>query len=215
MVRTSGNEKAKRAALHCEQLDPQLLIWAYRNGMFPMADDHGLIQWYSPDPRAIIDLNKFRPPRNIRSLINKRKFTISVNRAFDQVIRKCAARDPTWISNQIIQAYQQLYQSGYAHSVECWLGTELAGGLYGVAIGAAFFGESMFHNYTDASKVALAALVSRIRQRGMELLDVQYMTKHLWRSMAYQVPHAHYMELLKHALSVDCQFAAGPEWIDL
>lgn len=180
-----------------------------------MADEQGRIQWYSPDPRAIIDLNIFRPPRSIRSLIKKRKFAVSINRAFDHVIGKCATRDPTWISDKIIQAYQQLHQLGYAHSVECWLGTELVGGLYGVAIGGAFFGESMFHSYTDASKVALAALVSRMKQRHMELLDVQYLTEHLWRFMAYQVPRARYIELLKDALSADCQFATGAQWIEL
>lgn len=215
MARSPGDEKPKRSPLHGEQLDPQLLIWAYRNGIFPMADEQSRIQWYSPDPRAIIDLNKFRPPRSIRSLIKKRKFAVSVNRAFDHVIGKCATRDPTWISDQIIQAYQQLHQLGYAHSVECWLGTELVGGLYGVAIGGAFFGESMFHSYTDASKVALAALICRMKQRHMVLLDVQYLTEHLWRFMAHHVSRARYIELLNDALSVDCQFATGAQWIEL
>jgi len=197
------------------QLEPQLLLWAYCNGIFPMANDDGHIEWYSPDPRAIIDLDSFSPPKNLRRVIRRGRFSVSIDRAFGDVIRCCATRQPTWISQQIIDAYEKLHRIGRAHSIECWAGTELAGGLYGVSIGGAFFGESMFHRYTDASKVALAALVVRMRQCRMVLLDVQYLTEHLQRLWARQIPRAEYLQRLKRAVAMDCELATGAQWLKL
>jgi len=180
-----------------------------------MADEWGGIHWYSPDPRAIIDLDAFSVSRNLARTIRSRKFVVSINRAFAQVIRRCASRRPTWISPAIIEAYEALHDLGYAHSLESWRGTELAGGLYGVAIGAAFFGESMFYRYTDASKVALAALVYRMRQRRMTLLDVQFMTRHLAGFHARLIPRSEYLSMLKRAVTTDCEFARGSQWLEL
>ena len=162
-----------------------MLVSAYASGWFPMADEHGEIRWYSPDPRGIIPLDGFHVPSRLARVVRRGAFEIQIDRAFHDVIRACAAaeRDPqdpgSWISADIVESYGALHEAGVAHSVEAWQDGRLAGGLYGVALGGAFFGESMFHRVTDASKVALVALVERMRSRGYRLLDTQWTTEHL------------------------------------
>jgi len=188
-------------------LAPHLLLEAYRLGIFPMADEDGQIRWFSPDPRAIIELDRFHIPRTLRQVYRQGRFDVRVDTAFDRVIRACADRpEPTWISPEIIQAYTGLYRCGHAHSVESWQGGCLVGGLYGVALGGAFFGESMFHRVTDASKVALMALVERLTQRGFCLLDVQFDTPHLARFGTGEIPRAEYLRRLQQAVLQPCRF---------
>src|SRR5258707_4490668 len=156
-----------------------LLLEAYCTGIFPMAMENGDIAWFSPDPRGIIPLDGFHIPHGLKQSLKKGGFDIRLNTAFEAVIRACGERAETWISEEIIESYVNLHRLGFAHSVEAWLDNELAGGLYGVSVYGAFFGESMFHRVTDASKVALAGLVNRLNDRGYRLLDTQYVTGHL------------------------------------
>ena len=187
-------------------LTPELLVAAYANGIFPM-DVDGQIQWFSPDPRTIIPLDAFRTPRNIRQRYRNRHFEIRIDTHFEEVIRACAdRRDGTWISDEIVAAYTELHRLGLAHSVESWRQDELAGGLYGVALGGTFFGESMFYRQTDASKVALVALVERLKARGFVLLDVQFSTPHLERFGAVDIPRDEYLERLAEALKLAVTF---------
>lgn len=180
---------------------------AYRVGVFPMADGvDGDIHWYSPDPRAIIPLESFHLPRSLARTIRRGTFEVRVNTAFDAVMRACAARDETWISAEVLAAYEGLHRLGLAHSVEAWQGETLAGGLYGVALGGAFFGESMFSHATDASKVALAALVERLRARGFVLLDTQFQTDHLARFGTLEIARGDYLARLARALRLNRAF---------
>jgi leucyl/phenylalanyl-tRNA--protein transferase len=189
-------------------LDPDFLLIAYCHGYFPMADHRtGPIKWYSPHPRAIIPLNGLRISRSLRRTLRKNLFALRINSAFEQVMRACANRDETWISEEIISAYVELHRRGYAHSVETWYEGQLVGGLYGVAIGGAFFGESMFSHMTDASKVALVHLVERLRERRFLLLDTQYLTEHLARMGAIEISRSAYLKLLSQALQVETSFA--------
>lgn len=171
-----------------------------------MAMENGEIAWFSPDPRAIIPLDTFHIPHGLRRTIKKAPFEIRVSTAFEQVMRGCAEREETWINEDIIGSYVELYRLGFAHSVETWKEGELVGGLYGVAIGGAFFGESMFHRVTDASKVALYALVMRLRERDYSLLDTQWMTPHLKLFGALEIPRTVYRQLLKASLKQNCTF---------
>jgi leucyl/phenylalanyl-tRNA---protein transferase len=188
-------------------LSPSLVLNAYRAGLFPMAESRdGEISWYSPDPRAIIPLDRFTTPRSLRQLISRRAFEIRVDTAFADVISACAERDETWISGEIISTYTGLHALGYAHSVEAWHNGVLAGGLYGVAIGGAFFGESMFTRVSGASKVALVALVGRLRERGFHLLDSQFVNPHLLQFGIMEIPKSEYLELLSEAVLVQTTF---------
>lgn len=188
-------------------ISADLLLHAYRNGVFPMAIDGGEIGWFSPDPRALIPLDdRFHVPHGLKRTLRKGTFEIRVDSAFHEVMAGCARRKETWISPVISDSYLNLHRMGIAHSVESWLEGRLVGGLYGVAIGGAFFGESMFHEATDASKVALHALVQRLRARGYTLLDTQWTTPHLAKFGAYEVPRRVYLERLKAALERDCVF---------
>lgn len=189
------------------ELSPDILLSAYARGVFPMADKAGRIGWYSPDPRAILPLEAFHVPRTLRQRVRQRRFEIRIDTAFEHVIRRCAGRrEGTWISQDIIEAYCRLNEMRFAHSVESWRDDQLVGGLYGVALGGAFFGESMFHSATDASKVALVHLVERMRNRGYRLLDVQFITPHLQRLGAIAIPRAEYLGRLVEALHCDCRF---------
>lgn len=192
-------------------LTPQLLLAAYCQGIFPMAHEDGEIYWYDPQPRAIIPLDGFHIPRSLVRTVQKRPFTIRANYDFEGVIRACAApgRGPTWISEKIMAAYIELHQLGFAHSVEAWQNGRLVGGLYGVAVGGLFAGESMFHHERDASKVALVHLVQTLRQGGFCLLDIQFMTDHLAQFGAIEIPRAVYKSRLRHALQVEAQFATS------
>jgi leucyl/phenylalanyl-tRNA--protein transferase len=192
-------------------LPPSLLITAYASGWFPMATE-GVIRWYSPDPRGILPLDAVHIPKRLARVARQGRFRIEIDRAFGDVIRACAAddRDPddpgTWINDEIIESYSALHDGGIAHSVEAWLDDQLVGGLYGVAIRGAFFGESMFHRATDASKVALIALVERLRARGYVLLDTQWVTPHLEQFGAIEIPREDYLKRLDAALERDCSF---------
>ena len=173
-----------------------------------MASPDGEIAWFSPDPRAIIPLDEgFRVPHGLRRVLKKGVFEIRVDTAFETVMRECAAREETWINEEIIASYTALHRLGHAHSVEAWCDGRLAGGLYGVTLGGAFFGESMFHEVTDASKVALHALVIRLRARGFELLDTQWITPHLETFGAVEIPRAEYRERLLACAEKPCRFA--------
>ncbi len=188
-------------------LTPELVLTGYSVGLFPMADADGTISWFSPDPRCIIPLDAFHSPRTVRQLVRRAVFEIRINTAFEDVIAACADRDEgTWISAEIRRVYTALHGQGAAHSVECWQGQVLAGGLYGVALGGAFFGESMFTSVSGASKVALVALVDRLRTRGFALLDTQWQTAHLARFGALEIPRATYLRRLRTALALPCRF---------
>jgi leucyl/phenylalanyl-tRNA--protein transferase len=190
----------------------ELLVSAYASGWFPMAVDPGEIRWYSPDPRGIIPLDAFHVPSRLTRVVRAGKFRMEIDRDFDAVIRACAEaerRDDepgTWIDGEIIDSYCALHRAGLAHSIEAWQDGRLAGGLYGVALGGAFFGESMFHRVADASKVALVALVERLRTRGYRLLDLQWVTPHLEQFGAVEIPRRTYLKMLEEALTVDVEF---------
>lgn len=191
------------------KLTTEMLLTAYCSGAFPMAvNARGDIRWFAPDPRGIIPIDdRFHIPHGLKRTLKKEPFTIKVDQAFAEVIRHCStAHGETWISAEIIRAYCELHALGFAHSVETWQNDALVGGLYGVHIRGAFFGESMFHHVTDASKCALVALVERLRAGGFALLDTQWTTPHLQQFGACEIPQAEYHKLLAEALERDCQF---------
>ena len=197
------------------QLTPEILLHAYAAGIFPMADsarDPDLF-WVDPTRRGIIPLDAFHVPRRLRRVLRRGGFTVRCDTAFGEVMRGCAEatekRPNTWINDEIIRLYEGLFARGAAHSVECWLGEELAGGLYGVALGAAFFGESMFSRVTDASKVALVNLVWQLRAGGFRLLDTQFLTPHLAQFGGIEVPRARYHRMLAEALRYRGVFPRG------
>jgi leucyl/phenylalanyl-tRNA--protein transferase len=191
-------------------LPPSLLIAAYEAGYFPMAMDDGEIRWYSPDPRGVLPLDRFHAPHRLRRVIRSGRFGISVDRAFRDVMALCAAdrEDGTWINGEILESYCALHDRGVAHSVEVWAGGELAGGLYGVSLGGAFFGESMFHRVSDASKVALWALVERLREHRFLLLDIQWLTPFFATCGAVEMPRDQYLAVLADALGSEARFDA-------
>lgn len=185
----------------------KLLIHAYRTAVFPMAMDDGEIAWFSPDPRAIIPIDDgFHIPHGLQRTLRKNPFEIRIDAGFEEVMRRCAVREDTWINEEIVESYVNLHRLGCAHSVEAWQDGRLAGGLYGVAIGGGFFGESMFHEVTDASKVALHALVMRMRTRGYSLLDTQWLTPHLRTFGAQEIPRISYQKRLAACVDDDCRF---------
>ena len=187
------------------------LLGAYRHGYFPMAVDGG-VRWFSPERRGVIPLDRFRISRRLARVLRQRRFRCTVNVAFRSVVTACAARgdaDGTWIDDEIRESYCVLHRAGHAHSVEVWADDRLAGGLYGVSLRGAFFGESMFHRVRDASKVALSCLVERLRGRGYRLLDVQWVTPHLQQFGAVEIPRARYLALLETSMRRACTFEDG------
>lgn len=192
------------------KLTPDDLIYGYINGIFPMADSDGTLYWYSPDPRAIIPIDTYKPPKSLRPVLNKNYFEIRFNHNFEGVMRGCAVArsdsDDTWISEEIIDAYTGLSGMGLAHSVEAYLDNELVGGLYGVSIGAAFFGESMFYTQPNASKVAFHYLIQTLRQQGFELLDTQFINDNVKRFGAIEIPKFQYLNLLRQATAKKARF---------
>ena len=171
-----------------------------------MAMEDGTIEWFSPDPRAILPLEDFHVPHMLRRLLRKEAFEIKINNSFSEVIEACARREDTWINREIIESYTRMHELGHAHSVETWMNGKLAGGLYGVAIGGAFFGESMFHRVTDASKIALVVLVEHLRARKFKLLDTQWLTPHLQQFGGVEISRNHYLRLLRRAIELPRQF---------
>ena len=191
-------------------LDPQTLLSAYAQGVFPMADRGGRVQFYTADPRGIIPLDRFHVPRTLRQLLRKDPpvFDIRINHDFAGTMRACMTGHDggSWINEDLIAAYAALHEMGFAHSVEAWQGKQLAGGLYGVSLGAAFFGESMFTRARDASKVCLVSLVQRLKDRGYELLDTQATTQHLRRFGAIDIPADEYLRGLGRAIGRTREF---------
>jgi leucyl/phenylalanyl-tRNA--protein transferase len=187
-------------------LTPEILIQAYASGAFPMADpeENNQIYWHTPQMRGVIPLDdRFKVSKNLKRLYKKDKFDLYINRNFDQVIDYCRSlrEDDTWISDEILDAYKQLHEGGFAHSFEVYEEGKLVGGLYGVSIGKAFFGESMFHLVTDASKIALVFLVEFLREHDFLLLDTQYLNPHIAQFGAYEITHQEYVKLLRRAIA--------------
>lgn len=187
-------------------IDPEVLLQGYRLGVFPMAMEDDEIGWFSPDPRAILPLEEFHIPHTLERIARKKAFDIRIDVSFAEVMRQCANRDETWINAEMIESYTRLHQLGHAHSIEAWHNSKLAGGLYGVSIGGAFFGESMFRHVRDASKIALLALVERLRERKFVLLDTQWTTPHLRQFGAVEIPRIKYLHLLTTAVNLPLQF---------
>jgi len=187
-----------------QPLDPIQLLNAYAQGIFPMADEHGKIHWYAPDPRAILEHHNLHISRSLRATIRKGIYEIRMDTAFEQVMRYCADREDTWINEAFILTYTHLHYAGLAHSVEAWKHGELVGGLYGVALRGAFMGESMFSRATDASKVCLVALVEHLKRRGYVLHDTQFLTPHLATLGVTEIPRRAYERRLREALQLHC-----------
>ena len=203
-----GSKRMKSASPKtvAEIVTPERLLAAYARSYFPM-DVDGETWWFSPDPRAVLALDRFHASKTLLQTCRGGRFVVRFDTAFQEVIRACQDRpEGSWISEEMIRAYTELHRLGFAHCVEAWKGDDLAGGLYGVAIGGAFFGESMFHRRRDASKVALVALVERLRERGYILLDIQWMTEHLRRFGAVEIPRASFLKRLRAAIALDCRF---------
>src|SRR5579862_1660112 len=198
------------------RLTPDILLEAYAAGIFPMAEsaDYTELFWVDPTRRGILPLDEFHVPRRLKRVLRRGGFSVSVDTAFRAVIGGCAeaseTRPSTWINDEIVRLYSALFERGAAHSVECWIAGELVGGLYGVSLGAAFFGESMFSRVSDASKVALVHLVARLRRGGYQLLDTQFVTPHLAQFGAIEVSRARYHRLLAEALRYRAVFPRDP-----
>lgn len=195
-------------------LTPEIVLRAYAEGVFPMAEarDDPTLYWISPDARGIIPLDGLRISRRLARTIRSDRFKVTADTAFREVIEACAApapgREETWINAEILSLYTALHKTGRAHSIECWQDESLVGGLYGVALGAAFFGESMFSRVRDASKVALAHLVARLRKGGFELLDAQFITPHLASLGACEISRDAYMARLRKAIAKEAYWLA-------
>jgi leucyl/phenylalanyl-tRNA---protein transferase len=193
------------------QLTAQMLLNAYAQGYFPMADpDDGNIYWYDPDPRTILPLESFHIPRRLERTVKQNKFEIRVDTAFQRVMELCAEprknQPRTWLNEELIELYTTLHRHGFSHSVETWLNDELVGGVYGVSVGGLFAGESMFSRARDASKVALVALVDVLKRNGYVLFDVQFTNDHLKQFGVVEIPRAHYKIRLEEALERQCPF---------
>ena len=198
-------------------LTPEIVLNAYAKGIFPMAEDRNdpTLYWIDPEMRGVLPLERFHVSRRLARTVRGDRFEVRVDRAFAEVVDCCASSAPgrwtTWINERIVELYGALNRRGNAHSVECWLEGELAGGLYGVDLGGAFFGESMFSRRRDASKVALVHLVARLKAGGYRLLDVQFVTRHLATFGTVEVPRQEYHRMLRQALEVEGDFYSLPE----
>ena len=194
------------------RITPDLLLRAYALGVFPMAESRHdkELYWIDPKQRGVLPLDRFHVPHSVRKAARRRKFEIRVDTAFGEVMEGCAESGPrrpdSWINDEILRLYTALHEAGHAHSVEAWQDNRLVGGLYGVTLGAAFFGESMFSRESDASKVALLHLVARLKCGGFELLDTQFVTKHLARFGVIEIPRQRYQEMLQRAISKQAEF---------
>ena len=198
-----------------QNLTPELLIRAYASGIFPMSESRNdpNIYWVEPEMRGILPLNRFHVSKSLKKIIRKKKFDIFCDREFEKVLDECAqpseGRNITWINKKIRDSVIKLYEMGFAHSVECWHDNKLVGGLYGISLGAVFFGESMFSKETNASKVALVHLIARMRLGGFKLLDTQFTTNHLSQFGVIEIPSKQYLELLDEALQYQGLFRSS------
>ena len=196
---------------------PEILLAAYAQGIFPMAErrDDATLFWVSPERRGVIPLDAFHVPRRLARTVRSGRFTVTSDAAFVPVIQACAETAPgrkeSWINAEIVRLYTALHASGHAHSIECWRDAALVGGLYGVSLGGAFFGESMFSRERDASKVALVHLVDRLKRGGYVLLDAQFLTAHLAQFGTHEIPRAAYLARLERALNVQARWPAPPD----
>ena len=201
--------------MHAPRITPEIVLRAYAEGLFPMAEarDDPSLFWVSPDMRGIFPLETFHVAKRLARTVRSDKFTVTVDTAFRDVMLACAApaegREETWINDEILRLYTALFASGHAHSVEARLDGELVGGLYGVSLGGAFFGESMFSHVTDASKVALVHLVARLKAGGFKLLDAQFITPHLASLGAIEIPRARYLAKLNLAIAAPAYWPAS------
>lgn len=197
-------------------LTPDVLLRAYAMGVFPMAEDRTdpELFWVDPRMRGVIRLDQFHVPRRLRRTVRKGIFEVTFDRAFEEVIERCAdsteGRPRTWINDRIIELYTILHHQGHGHSVECWRGGELVGGVYGISLGAVFFGESMFSRVSDASKVALVHLVAALLGGGYQMVDTQFITQHLARFGAIEIPRNEYRKLLEQTISIPASFVPNP-----
>ena len=195
--------------MHAPLLTPEILLSAYAQGLFPMAErrDDPTLFWVSPEKRGVIPLDGFHVPKRLARTVRSSRYRVTSDQAFVDVMRACATpapgREQTWINDEILRLYTGLHAGGHAHSIECWEGDDLAGGLYGVSLGAAFFGESMFSAARDSSKVALVELVGMLRRGGFLLLDTQFLTPHLARFGAYEISREDYLARLHVAIAHD------------
>src|SRR5262245_8411080 len=189
-------------------LDPQRLLAAYRQGVFPMYEEGEPVCWWSPDPRAVFEIGRLRVSRRLARTARSGAFTLTTDRAFADVMHGCADRgaEGTWITRDMLDAYCRLHEMGHAHSVEAWQGRELVGGVYGVTIGGLFAGESMFYRRRDASKVALVFLMERLRERGFELFDTQFLNEHTESLGAVEIPRDDYLDRLARAITRPVRF---------
>jgi len=199
------------------EITPELLLRAYASGIFPMAEsrDSDQLFWVDPKVRGILPLDKFHVPRRLARTVRQDPFRITTDSAFAEVIAACAdrarGREDSWINDEIVRLYVRLFELGHAHSIECWDGNRLVGGLYGISLGAAYFGESMFHTETDASKVALVHLVARLRHGGYLLLDTQFVTDHLRHFGAIEISKAEYQTHLARAMAGVANYHSLPD----
>ena len=193
--------------MHGPRLTPEILLRAYAEGLFPMAERRGdpTLYWVSPEKRGVIPLGNFHIPQRLARTVRSGRFTVTSDQAFRDVMLACATpgpgREESWINDEILRLYTALHAGDHAHSIECWQNGALVGGLYGVKLGAAFFGESMFSRQRDASKVALVHLVDALRRGGFTLLDTQFITAHLAQFGAVEIPRPQYLSLLNQALN--------------
>lgn len=192
-------------------LTPELLLHAYRSGVFPMSEgrDDPDIFWVDPRMRGIFPLDQFHISRSLAKTIKSGRFLVTADTAFSDVVAGCADRPETWINDTIFDLYEELYERGHAHSIEVWLENQLVGGVYGVTVGAGFFGESMFSTQTNASKTALAYLIDRLNTQGFRLFDTQFLTDHLESLGAIEIPRVEYHALLDAAVSIHAEFGSS------
>jgi leucyl/phenylalanyl-tRNA--protein transferase len=195
------------------KISPQLVLQAYCSGAFPMAhpEDENQIYWHAPDPRAILPFDEFHVPTNLARLVRQKPFTVTTDCAFERVIHACAERTSTWISRDIIRIYTELHERGFAHSVECWAEEQIVGGLYGVAVRGAFFGESMFYRTSNASKVALVHLFDMLHRGGFLLHDIQFLSSHMEQFGAVEISREQFLNRLDRALATAAAWPAPPD----
>lgn len=200
---------------HALELTPDLILNAYAQGIFPMAEsrDDDELFWLDPTERGVMPLDGFHISRSLRKMILRQPYQVKIDTDFAGVIRGCADRDETWINDTIFNIYMGLFKAGFAHSVEVWDGEALIGGAYGVSLRGAFFGESMFSKRTNASKIAMAYLVSRLKEGGFTLLDTQFLTPHLASMGGIEIPRASYRRALRAALEVEANFHQQPQTV--